>query len=153
MDKVYGSKVDWWVGLVISIGAIVILVSSVGLLVSPPQDDVPTVWIALATLLLAAFMAWVLFSVRYTLTTKDLLVRAAIFRWRVPLDQIVEVCPTHNPLSSPALSLDRLRINYRRPSGKTWWVMISPKEKESFLDELAKAAGLDKDGNRLVRRN
>ena len=79
--------------------------------------------------------------------------RAAFFRWRIPLDQIIEVYPTHNPLSSPALSLDRLRINYKRPSGKTWWVMISPKEKEQFLDDLAKAAGLEKDGNRLVRRN
>ena len=103
-------------------------------------------------LLMAAFMAWILFSVYYTITATDLLVRAAFFRWRIPLDQIVEVYPTHNPLSSPALSLDRLRVNYKRPSGRTWWVMISPKEKEQFLDDLAKAAGLEKEGNRLVRR-
>jgi len=30
--------------------------------------------------------------------------------------------------------------------------MISPKEKEEFLNDLAKAAGLEKEGNRLVRR-
>jgi hypothetical protein len=66
MDKVYRSKVDWWLWLVISVGIIVISVSSVALLVNPPQDDVPAVWIALAMLLLAAFMAWILFSVRYT---------------------------------------------------------------------------------------
>jgi hypothetical protein len=153
MDKDYRSKVDWWLWLVISVGIIVISVSSVALLVNPPQDDVPAVWIAVAMLLLAAFMAWILFSVRYTVTTTHLLVRAAFFRWRIPLDQIIEVYPTHNPLSSPALSLDRLRINYKRPSGKTWWVMISPKEKEQFLDDLAKAAGLEKEANRLVRRN
>jgi hypothetical protein len=153
MDKVYRSKIDWWLGLVISVGVLVILSSSVALLVNPPQDDVPAIWIALAMLLMAAFMVWILFSVRYTVTATDLLVRAAFLRWRVPLDQITEVYPTHNPLSSPALSLDRLRVNYKRPSRRTWWVMISPKEKEQFLDDLAKAAGLEKEENRLVRRN
>ena len=96
---------------------------------------------------------WTNRPIYYIVTATELLVRAAVFRWRIPLDQIIEVYPTHNPLSSPALSLDRLRVNYKRPSGKTWWVMISPKEKEQFLDDLAKAAGLEKDGNRLVRRN
>jgi len=30
--------------------------------------------------------------------------------------------------------------------------MISPKEKQQFLDDLAKAGGLEQDGDRLVRR-
>ena len=80
------------------------------------------------------------------------LVRAAFFRWRVPLDQIIEVFPTHNPLSSPALSLDRLRVNYKRPSGGKSWIMISPKDKDRFLDDLAKAAGLEREEHRLVRQ-
>ena len=33
------------------------------------------------------------------------------------------------------------------------FLLTSPKEKEQFLDDLAKAAGQEKDGNRLVRRN
>jgi hypothetical protein len=152
MDKVYRSKVDWWLGLVIGVVAIVILYSSVALLINPPPDGLPNIWIALGMFLMAAFIAWILCSVYYTLTATDLLVRAGFFRWRIPLDQIVEVYPTHNPLSSPALSLDRLRVNYKRPSGRTWWVMISPKNREPFLDDLAKAAGLEKEGSRLVRR-
>ena len=108
--------------------------------------------VSLLTFLMAAFTAWLPFSASYTLTATDLLVRAAFFRWRVPLDQIIEVFPTHNPLSSPALSLDRLRVNYQRPSGRTWWVMISPKEKKQFLDDLAQSAGLEWEENRLVRR-
>ena len=152
MDKVYRSKVDWWLGLVISLGVVAILAGSVSLLLTPSKGGVPNVWIALGMLLMAVFMVWILFSVRYTITAKDLLVRAAFFRWRIPLDQIVEVHPTHNPLSSPALSLDRLRISYKRPSGRTWWVMISPNERDRFLDDLARAAGLDREENRLVRR-
>ncbi|MHB0960534.1 MAG: PH domain-containing protein [Pirellulaceae bacterium] len=153
MDKVYRSKVDWWLWLVISVGVLVMLVSSVALLVNPPQDDVPAVWIALAMLVLAAFMVWILFSTYYIVTATDLLVRAAFFRWRIPLEQIIEVFPTHNPLSSPALSLDRLRVNYKRPSGRTWWVMISPNERDRFLDDLARAAGLDREQDWLMRRN
>ena len=95
MDKVYGSKVDWWVGLIIGVGIIVILFSSLALLVNPPHDDPLAVWIATAMLPMAAFMAWILFSTRYTITARDLLVRSAFIRWRIPLDQIIEVFPTH----------------------------------------------------------
>ena len=66
------------------------------------------------------------------LTEHDLLVRSGPFRWRVPLGQIHSVTPTRNPLSSPALSLDRLRIEY----GDGKWILISPRERERFLEAL-----------------
>ena len=121
MDKVYRSKVDWWVGLIIGLGVVVILGNGIFLLVKPPPGASPAILapIAMGMFLMAAFMAWILFSTRYTITARDLLVRSAFIRWRIPLDQIIEVFPTHNPLSSPALSLDRLRVNYERSSGRT----------------------------------
>lgn len=154
MDKVYRSKVDWWVGPIIGLGVVVILGNGVFLLVKPPPGASPAILapIAIGMFLMAAFMAWILFSTRYMITDRDLLVRSAFIRWRIPLDQIIEVFPTHNPLSSPALSLDRLRVNYERPNRKTTFIMISPKAKDQFLDDLAEVAGLKKEGNRLVRR-
>lgn len=152
MDKLYRSKIDWWLGLILAFAVVAMMGAGVALLVSPPPGASQVRWVSLLTFLMAAFTAWLPFSTSYTITSTDLLVRAAFFRWRIPLDQIVEVFPTHNPLSSPALSLDRLRVNYKRPSGRTWWVMISPKEKDHFLDDLAKAAGLDRKGNRLLQR-
>ncbi len=77
-------------------------------------------------------MIWLLAGTRYTLTDSDLRVRCGPFRWRVALAEILSVTPTRNPLSSPAPSLDRLCIEYG--SGKS--IMISPKDKEAFLDEL-----------------
>lgn len=152
MDRVYRSKIDWWIGLILAGTIVALLGTGVALLVAPPPGASQVKWAAVLTFLFAGFTAALLFSTSYTITSTDLLVKAAFFHWRVPLDQITEVYPTHNPLSSPALSLDRLRVNYKRPSGRTWWVMISPKGKEQFLNDLANAAGLEHDGSRLVRR-
>src|SRR5258707_12255527 len=77
---------------------------------------------------------------RYEVTSTDLIVRCGPFRTIVPLDTIVEVFPTNNPLSAPAPSLDRLRINYRKKTGRKWFTLISPKDKEGFVRDLASAA-------------
>ena len=79
-----------------------------------------------------AWFPWVLAATDYTLTDTDLRVRSGPFRWRVPLHEIRSIAPTHNPLSSPALSLDRLRIEH----GERKWLMISPRDKDGFLREL-----------------
>ena len=43
--------------------------------------------------------------------------------------------PTRNPLSSPALSLDRLRIDYG--SGRS--IMVSPEDKDKFIGDIEDA--------------
>lgn len=152
MGKVYHSKIDWWVWLIRAAAIVTMLGTGVALLLAPPPVASQFRWVSLLNFLSAAFTAWLPFSTFYRLTATNLIVRSAFFRWRIPLDQIVEVYPTHNPLSSPALSLDRLRVNCKRLSGKTWWVMISPKDKEEVLRDLADAAGLHREQDRLVWR-
>ena len=44
--------------------------------------------------------------------------------------------PTRNPLSSPALSLDRLRVTHRASSGERG-LLISPADTAGFLAALA----------------
>ncbi len=74
--------------------------------------------ISLLLTLVAAFVLWVLYGTRYTLTDKALTVQSGPFRWVIDLEAISEITPTRNPLSSPACSLDRLHIRYRpNPSG------------------------------------
>jgi len=89
------------------------------------------------------------FPMRYGLDDTHLQVRFGICRQRIPLADILEVHPTRNPLSSPALSLDRLHVQFGQGIFKT--VMISPAERSRFLDDLAKTAGLKREGDRLVR--
>jgi hypothetical protein len=54
----------------------------------------------------------------------------------MPLKEIEKITLTHNPLSSPALTLDRLWITYRH-GGKKRAVMISPLDKDGFLKAVA----------------
>jgi hypothetical protein len=81
------------------------------------------------------FQLHVLYTTDYTFDGDALRIRASLFRWRVPLAAIDSVEPTQSPLSSPACSLDRLRIAYgaRR-------IMISPLDRAGFLRALAQRA-------------
>lgn len=89
--------------------------------------------------------------VYYMITDFELVVRSGFLQYRVPLASIVEVRPTRNPLSSPAWSLDRLRVEYRKGT-KTRYLLISPEDKTAFLRELASSdAGLEVHGDRVIR--
>jgi membrane protein YdbS with pleckstrin-like domain len=75
---------------------------------------------------------WILLSLRYYLSDRTLRIRCGPFRWIIPIDRITAVTPAQDPLSSPALSLDRLRVDY----GKGSAVVISPEPRAEFLRQL-----------------
>src|SRR5262249_41458408 len=147
------AKKDWWLapsllltGLVmIGVGVILPFLDANGLGRANPTSPLPD---ALAGLLIAAagvLLLWMFFSAAYEIAPSDLLVRLGPFRWRISLWDIVEVVPKRG--LSPdwgwgmALSLDRLRISYRKVSGRMALpVIISPADREAFLAELATAA-------------
>ena len=109
--------------------------------------------LALGLAALAASLAylWLTIPVSYQVTGEELLVRGGPFRWKIPLDSIVRVQPTKNPLSAPAWSLDRLHVTYRKKAGKSF-VLISPKDRQSFVEKLEAATpGLKKDGDGLTK--
>ena len=86
-------------------------------------------------LLILALIGSVLFRTYYQVDGNNLRIVSGPFHWNVPIDQISSVERTRNPLSSPALSLDRLRIRY---AGKKS-IMISPADRQRFM----KALGLE----------
>lgn len=87
--------------------------------------------------------------VRYGIASDALLVRFGVVRQRIRFDSIREVYPTHNPLSSPALSLDRLAIKTGR--GPLRLTLISPLQRDEFIGLLCTRAGLTWDGKRWAR--
>ena len=128
--SIHSSKVDTWLILVAALAA----GASVGVAVALLREGgVPVVvMVPVMVVLGAGLPLWTLFGTRYELTPGRLRIRCGPFRWTVPLNEIRAVTPTRNPLSSPALSLDRLRIDYGRGSS----VMISPRDQARFLAEL-----------------
>jgi len=129
-DPVYRSKVDEWLLVVFAVGALVALGACVPLLIYGSYGEWTLAVICLVVGLVLP--CWVLFSTQYELTSGFLVVRSGPFHWSVPLRQITSVTFTRSPMSSPALSLDRLRIEY---SGNRA-IMISPEDRRKFVAEL-----------------
>ena len=99
--------------------------------------------------LLVGFVGWVFSRTGYLVTRSELIVRSGPFRWRVPLASIEEVSAAGRWDKGPALSMDRLTIQYQgRPTGLT----VSPADRDGFLNALLQMApSLARTGDRLVR--
>jgi hypothetical protein len=135
MPIVHRSKIDTWllVLVVFAMGA-----AAFGA-ISAIAAGGPGLWwaVLLPAVVGIGLPFWVLTSTTYTLDDDILLVRSGPFRWKVPVHEIASITPTSNPLSSPALSLDRLRINY----GDGRSIMVSPQDKEKFIRDIEAAQG------------
>jgi hypothetical protein len=144
----YPSKVDLWIGVLLALGPLV-CVGTLGALIVSGETEGLAVGAGATAFLFAIYLGLV-FPMRYGIDEKDIVVRHGLVSQRIPLRDITEVAPTRNPLSSPALSLDRLHIKFGEGFFRA--AMISPAEREAFLAELADKAGLVREGDRLFRR-
>ncbi len=135
----FRSKVDWWLAAIIVAG-----------LLLPVMTIVRHGWsttAALAEVFVIGLMLAVCWPVRYTIGESELLVRSGLWRRYVAYTQIKTVRPTHNPLSAPAWSLDRLELELDGGG----FLLISPVDKERFLAELAARAHLQRLDSGLAR--
>ena len=132
--KRFPSKVDAWLVVVLVI-SIVAVVAGFVVVVIENEDPVATVFVGAAMLVIVLLIASLLSRTYYSIEGDTLRIVSGPFRWRVPIAEIEALEPTRNPLSSPALSLDRLRVRY---SGKKQ-ILISPADKQRF----AKALGVE----------
>lgn len=123
--KVFKSKIDWWFGL---------------LLVYPIFMSVKSMllgeWVGLLGLSIVVVL--ILFfskTTRYIINDNQLIVKSTwVVYERIDISKITKIEKTNSILSSPALSLDRIRIRYNKYDE----VLISPKVKKEFVDELLK---------------
>ncbi len=137
MSTEYRSKIDAWL---IAVLALALALAMFGLYETATVDPQQTAWLAaLIAVFGVGLPVHLLLTTRYELDARQLEVRSGFFKWIVPLKDVSAITPTRNPLSSPALSLDRLRIDY---GGKS--IMISPQDKQAFLREFESRRRADK---------
>jgi uncharacterized membrane protein YdbT with pleckstrin-like domain len=130
MNKVYRSKVDTWLGILLGGLPIVILFVAWKLIHTP----VPGRFIiAIALLVLGVGLPIsLLLATTYIITNASLLIQSGVFKREIQIKDISKLELTNDPISSPALSMDRIRIEY----GSEKSVLVSPVNKEGFLQNL-----------------
>lgn len=129
MKRVYRSKIDSWILAILVVAMGVCLYASYQAF----NGEEGAFWPVMLTLLVGVGLPlWLVVDTRYVIETQRLLIRCGPFRWKVPLRDITSMEPSRNPLSSPALSLDRIRIEYG--TGRS--IMISPRDKQKFIEAV-----------------
>ncbi len=127
MDREFKSKVDWWYhGLIFIMAFITVLSFVAG----------GAVLIMITSLLITMMLIHKLLTTWYRITADGyLVVHCSIFpEKRIKVEEISAIEATAMPVSSYALSLDRMVI-YK---GNLQWLLISPKDKKEFLRCLRK---------------
>ena len=128
--EVFKSKVDLWLLIVLVVSIVISLVAAVFIC---RQVNTTSFFSGFFLVLAGAGLPlWLLVATQYTVNEEILKIKSGPFKWLVPLAAITSVKDTRNPLSSPALSLDRLEISY----GEGKKVMVSPIDKELFRDSI-----------------
>ena len=136
---IFKSKVDRWLKALVFGIPIVVLAVPVMMAArnGKPQPIIPAL---LVVIIIIAFNSWLFRTTDYRIENGTLHIRSAFIHWTVEIREIVSIVPTRNPLSSPALSLDRLQINYRK-NGRARMILVSPEDKRGFIDALRAVNG------------
>lgn len=126
MTKVYKSKIGLElvipIGLILGITLVIVTLSKA--------------WLGFIIILAVLVFIVSMFSTTYYIIHGNLLKIKCGFLYDIDVDikSIRKISETKNPLSAPATSLNRLEIEYNKFDS----VLISPKEKEDFVNELKK---------------
>lgn len=132
----FRSKKDWWIlGFIIAMtGLLLQLLLTMYAKGNMAQYPVHT----FTYVLTIAVLWWPVWNTQYRIEAEQLVITSMFLTWKIPLSAIQKISPSNNSVSSPALSLDRLRIDYQK-QGKAKFILISPKDKQAFTQALQQA--------------
>src|SRR5699024_4843062 len=126
---VFPSKKDGWM-VIIWWGTMVVFLQIVYEAIIQSQ-----LIISIVMFLIMIFLASTWFHTRYIIADGLLIISFGfVYKKTIPIQEITSIRSTKNPFSAPALSLNRLEINY----GKYETILVSPKKRNGFLAELKK---------------
>ena len=130
----YRSKVDWWLGLLLGGTELMMIWYTIEPIVSKGEVS----WLMIITTIFTTIILLPLFAIKYVLYSEHLLISMGFYgQIRVRYEDIEKMTKTMNPLSSAAMSLKRLQIDYVE-KGVHRMVLISPNGRERFIEEIEK---------------
>ena len=128
----YKSKVDLWIAILLILVIVLgMYFTTLSIFFSASVKESIGLGITGIFMILSVI---IFIPVNYTLLESQLLIRFGLFRHRINYQDIRSVKKTFNLLSSPALSLKRIEIQYSKGIGFT---LISPNDIESFVKDLS----------------
>lgn len=130
--KRYDSKIDkgfvWFPSLILIAVALLLIVEKAWL-------GLPIV-IAIALYLIDMFR-----NTHYCIEDRSLtIVAGRFYKVQIPTSSITKIKPSRDPSKAPANSMDRLSIRYAI-DGKKKEVLVSPEDKEAFMQGLKEING------------
>ena len=128
----YRTKIDWWLGILLGGTMVLMLYIVIEPLIHGEGIQLGMTIVSVITLLIVL----PLFFIKYTFYSTHLLISCGIYgKERVEYHLIRQMKETKNPISSAAMSLDRLQIDYME-KGYHQTVLISPVRKKEFIERL-----------------
>jgi len=127
MKNVYKSGISYWL-----FGILILVFSTITVLLI--LDNAP--WFALLLIIAVFIFVIQLFINTYYVIDKESLKIKSGFLYNAIIDihSIRKIEESNSPLSSPAASFDRLEIIYNKYDS----ILISPKDKHSFIQDILK---------------
>jgi len=149
----YSKKDSWLIGFILAGSMIPLVLGLFFLFVGGPNRNAGYLLLVIVVVE-GVVMLLLTYPLYYEVTTSELIVRCGVLMNRhISLGAIDEVQPDRNAVSSPAWSLDRLRIDYRK-NGERVSLLISPQSKAAFMQELSRFdSDLKMSGDRLIRES
>ena len=121
---VFKSKVDIWMAIIF----ILVPISMIYGVITEPSAV-----LLLVTAFVIVLLCILFFGTKYVIEKEELIVYGGIYKKRIPIKQIRSLRPTKNPLSAPAMSIDRIEITF---DPHIQVILVSPKERELFVKKL-----------------
>ncbi|KAF1015411.1 MAG: hypothetical protein GAK29_04567 [Acinetobacter bereziniae] len=129
----FRSKIDWWVlGFLIAMTGLLIqllfTMYAKGTMAEYPEHTA-------VYILTIAVIWWPALNTRYIIQENSLTIHCLFLKWNIPLANIQKMTPSHDSIASPALSLDRLKIEYIK-EGEHKQILVSPRNRQAFIEAV-----------------
>ena len=130
-EKVYKSKFGWSLFLFMTVLYSVVLWISY----SPEKGENASLLLFLIAITTLGLFTWMSLGTHYTITDTYLhIISKPFHNKKIAIASIKKIEVSRNLMSSPAPSLDRIEIYYEKYNS----IVISPKDKFQFMDDLKK---------------